>query len=79
MKKMFKNAPVKATMLASALSLGVVAGMTVPTLITGQPAANAEPVKVTTPARPVDFTSVVKAVKPGVGTGEDADQFTQQL
>lgn len=66
MKTMFKNAPVKATMLASALSLGVVAGATVPTLITGQPAADAAPVKVTTPAAPVDFSGVVKAVKPAV-------------
>ncbi|WP_198662955.1 Do family serine endopeptidase [Cohaesibacter intestini] len=66
MKTIFKKVPVKATMLASALSLGVVAGATVPTLMTGQPAANAEPVQVTTPARPLDFTAVVKAVKPAV-------------
>ena len=66
MKMMFKNAPVKTTLLASALSLGVIAGATVPTLITGQPQANAEAVKVTTPAAPVDFSNVVKAVKPAV-------------
>ncbi len=66
MKMMFKNAPVKTTLLASALSLGVIAGATVPTLITGQPQAHAEAVKVTTPAAPVDFSNVVKAVKPAV-------------
>ncbi|WP_321449614.1 Do family serine endopeptidase [uncultured Cohaesibacter sp.] len=65
-KSKFKNVSVKTTLLASALCLGVVAGATVPTLITGQPAANAEPVQVTAPAQPVDFSNVVKAVKPAV-------------
>nr|WP_321463419.1 Do family serine endopeptidase [uncultured Cohaesibacter sp.] len=66
MKSKFKHVSVKTTLLASALCLGVVAGATVPTLITGQPAAQAQPVEVTAPAQPVDFTNVVKAVKPAV-------------
>ena len=66
MKSKFKHVSVKTTLLASALCLGVIAGATVPTLITGQPAAQAQPVEVTAPAQPVDFTNVVKAVKPAV-------------
>lgn len=61
-----KKAPVKKTLLASALALGVVAGVTAPTLLSGQPTASAEAVSVTTPAAPVDFSGVVKAVKPAV-------------
>ena len=61
-----KKAPVKTTLLASALTLGVIAGATVPTLLTGQPSADAKPVQVTTPAQPVDFSQLVKAVKPAV-------------
>ena len=60
------NKHVKATLLASALCLGVVAGATVPTLLTGQPQAKADPVQVEEPAQHVDFTQVVKAVKPAV-------------
>ena len=65
-KAKLKHTPVKTTLLASALCLGVVAGATVPTLLTGQPSAQAKAVEVTTPAKPVDFTEVVKAVKPAV-------------
>nr|WP_319389678.1 Do family serine endopeptidase [uncultured Cohaesibacter sp.] len=61
-----KHVSVKTTLLASALCLGVVAGATVPTLVTGKPAARAEAVEVTASAQPVDFTNVVKAVKPAV-------------
>ena len=76
MRDTFKKLPVKATLLASALSVGVIAGVTVPTLINGKPAANAEPVKVTTPAKPVDFTAVVKAVKPAVVSVQVKTQIT---
>ena len=65
-KYKFKHVSVKTTLLASALCLGVVAGATVPTLVTGQPSARAEAVEVTAPAQPVDFTNVVQAVKPAV-------------
>ena len=65
-KAMLTKTPIKTTMLASALCLGVVAGATVPTLLTGQPQASASPVLVTAPAKPVDFSEVVKAVKPAV-------------
>ncbi|WP_319529346.1 Do family serine endopeptidase [uncultured Cohaesibacter sp.] len=61
-----KKAPVKATLLASVLTVGVVAGATVPTLLTGEPSAKAAPVQVTTPAAPVDFSGVVQAVKHAV-------------
>lgn len=65
-KSKLKSMTVKTTLLASALSLGVIAGVTAPTLLTGQPQASAEAVSVTTPAKPVDFTGVVQAVKPAV-------------
>lgn len=61
-----QKTPVKKTLLASALALGVVAGITAPTLISGKPTASAEAVSVTTPAAPVDFSDLVKAVKPAV-------------
>lgn len=65
-KATLKTRAVKTTLLASALSLGVAIGVTAPTLFTGQPAAKADAVSVTTPATPVDFTAVVAAVKPAV-------------
>ncbi|WP_373235634.1 Do family serine endopeptidase [Cohaesibacter celericrescens] len=63
---MKKNTPVKTMLLASTLCLGVVAGATIPTLLTGSPSAQAKAVEVTSPAKPVDFSGVVKAVKPAV-------------
>ncbi|WP_316859828.1 Do family serine endopeptidase [uncultured Cohaesibacter sp.] len=65
-KTKFKLVSVKTSLLASTLCLGVLAGATVPTLLTGQPAARAEAVKVVTQAQPVDFSGVVEAVKPAV-------------
>ncbi|SNY92824.1 serine protease Do [Cohaesibacter sp. ES.047] len=65
-KLKLKQTPVKTTVIASALTLGVVAGATVPTLLTGEPAAKAAPVEVATPVAPVDFSGVVQAVKHAV-------------
>ncbi|MCT4654450.1 MAG: Do family serine endopeptidase [Cohaesibacter sp.] len=61
-----KRASVKKVLLGSALSLGLVAGVAAPALVAGGSTASAEAVSVTTPAVPVDFSGVVKAVKPAV-------------
>ena len=65
-KSVLKKSPVKMTLLASALCVGAVAGATIPTLLTGQPQAEAKAVEVNAPTAPADFTAVVKAVKHAV-------------
>ena len=65
-KATLKNITVKTTLLASAVGLGVMTGVVAPTLFTGQPQAEAKAVSVEAPAKPVDFTAVVQAVKPAV-------------
>ena len=77
-KSKFKHVSVKTTLLASALCLGVVAGSTIPTLITGQPSARAEAVQVTAQAQPVNFTNVVAAVKPAVVSVQVKTQIEPQ-